>query len=89
MGDFFEEAVVEEEVWSDRLVWFDGSRKLRKDGRVEREVVEVEGVGVGETLGILGTIPFSFFGSISLLTHERIFSLSSLVGSCDYHVTVR
>ena len=53
-------------------------------------------MGVGEVLGILGSTPplfFSFLGSISLLTQERIFSLSSLLRgikgcwSCDYHVT--
>lgn len=69
--------------------WLDGSRKFRKDGREGNEGGWELGAGVGEALGILGMECLSFFGSISLLTHERIFSLSSLSHdnqSCDDHV---
>lgn len=63
---------------SDWLDWLDGSRKLRKEPREGNWEEEVVGMGVGEALGILGTTLLSFLGSISLLTQERIFSLSIL-----------
>lgn len=87
LGDFFCEAL------SDWLDWLDGSRKLReggREGKAEGWVVAGGGAGVGATLGILGMPALlSFFRSISLLTQERIFSLSNLHGSCDSHVTLR
>ena len=79
-GDFLEGVVV---VLSD---WFDVSRKFRKDemeGNVDEWELKAELVddGIGEAFGIFGTEPLSFLGSSSLLTQERIFSLSTL--SCD------
>ncbi len=68
----------EEEEWSD---WFVGSKKFRNDGSEKVEGVEPVGVvleNVGVALGSLGRDVFSFFGSISLLTQDLIFSLSLL-----------
>jgi hypothetical protein len=84
MGDFFCD-------WFSDWFWLDGSRKFRnveRDGKEGSCELEVEGVGVGEAFGIFGTVVLSFFGSISLLTQERIFSLSSLSSRRPGHMIV-
>ena len=64
--------------------WFDESRKFKKDGREGNVVWEPNEEG-GVCFCDFGIEFFaSFFGSISLFTHERIFSLSIL--SHDDHV---